>query len=747
MRILIAVPWGQRLGGAEAMLHTVLDGARGTDHELELVFFEEGPWPAELRDAGFRVEVIPAGRLRQPHRFLATVVRLARLFRRRRPDLILNWSAKTQLYGSPAAVLAGMADRVLWWQQGIPEDNWLDRVATRLPAIAIGCYSGAAAAAQARLSPQRRTFVVAAGASVPPPPSGAAPIELPDDVPVVGLVGRLQPWKGQDRMLNAHALLNERGHRIHLMIVGGDAYGLSAEYADSLSPLAARLGLNGDVTMTGQVPDAGPYIERMDILVNASDPEPFGIVLLEGMARGVAVVAVDSGGPAEFITDGQTGVLARSGEPGDLADTLERLLTAPELRESVARAGRDHFLREFTDSALRRRFFENLEALHRETGASGQSAVTLVAHDLGGTGGMERQLAELAIGLRALGHEVTVIARTCDLPADSGVVFHRVRAPRRPFLLSYPWFMIAGSLAVRRWRRGIVQTAGAIVLNPVDCIAVHCCHQVYDSVPSGRAAPVRWYFRVVGLVKRIGESSCLRLNRSARVVCVSNGVADEVREHYPRARERVMTIHNGVDLEEFSPGMRRSQAQTLRGALGISQERLVAAFVGGNWEHKGLRAVIEALAQSPGWDLVVAGQGNRRPYQELARSLGVESAVHWLGLVQDVQAVYQAADVFVLPSRYETFSLVTFEAAASGLPVIATPVSGVRELIEDGVNGYLVEADAASIAGALEALGADPDLRTRLGEAARAATLRFGWSKMVEAHHDLFSGLAAGSGR
>ena len=55
--------------------------------------------------------------------------------------------------------------------------------------------------------------------------------------------------------------------------------------------------------MTGQVPDAGPYIERMDVLVNASDPEPFGIVLLEGMARGVAVLAVDSGGPSEFIAN------------------------------------------------------------------------------------------------------------------------------------------------------------------------------------------------------------------------------------------------------------------------------------------------------------------------------------------------------------------------------------------------------------------------------------------------------------
>ena len=109
------------------------------------------------------------------------------------------------------------------------------------------------------------------------------------------------------------------------------------------------------------MPDAGPYIERMDILVNASDPEPFGIVLLEGMARGAAVVAVDSGGPAEFIVDGQTGVLASSGEPGALADAIETLLLSSERRQAIARAGRESYLRDFTDVAMRKRFFDAMQ--------------------------------------------------------------------------------------------------------------------------------------------------------------------------------------------------------------------------------------------------------------------------------------------------------------------------------------------------------------------------------------------------
>ncbi len=251
-----------------------------------------------------------------------------------------------------------MADRVLWWQHGIPTRHWLDRCATALPAVAIGCSSHTSARAQAQLSPLRSIFVVAPGTRAPNgDPKKPVPLELPPGVPVVGLVGRLEPWKGQDRLLRAQALLRERGHRIHMVMVGGDAYDLSPRYAQSLPRLVDRLGLTDAVTMTGQVPDAGPYIERMDILVNASDCEPFGIVLLEGMARGVAVVAVDSGGPAEVIEHGRTGMLARSGEPSALADALEPLLVSPALRRAIGQAGRERFMEEFTDVAMRKRFF------------------------------------------------------------------------------------------------------------------------------------------------------------------------------------------------------------------------------------------------------------------------------------------------------------------------------------------------------------------------------------------------------
>jgi glycosyltransferase involved in cell wall biosynthesis len=345
------------------MLQTALRGAAAAGHELEPVFLEGGPWAGELAREGFRVQVIEAGRVRQAHRMLATIVRLAGVMRARQPDLILNWLPKMHLYGAPAAALVGMGDRLVWWQHGMPRTEWVDRCATKLPVIAVGCSSGASARAQAQLRPARPTFVVAPGTRVPDGHANGSPLQLPREVPAVGLVGRLQPWKGQDRLLQAQALLRARGHEIHTVIVGGDAHELSPEYASSLPAQVARLGLDDAVTMTGQVPDAGPYIDQLDVLVNASDGEPFGIVLLEAMARGIPVVAVDSGAPAEFIEDGRTGVLARSGEPDALADAIEPLLSSPDLRRRIGEAGRERFLRDYTDVAMCRRFYNELERL------------------------------------------------------------------------------------------------------------------------------------------------------------------------------------------------------------------------------------------------------------------------------------------------------------------------------------------------------------------------------------------------
>jgi UDP-glucose:(heptosyl)LPS alpha-1,3-glucosyltransferase len=372
--------------------------------------------------------------------------------------------------------------------------------------------------------------------------------------------------------------------------------------------------------------------------------------------------------------------------------------------------------------------------------------VTIVAHDIGSVRGMERQLSALIVGLERLGHKITVVARVCELPADTRVVFHRVRGPSRPFVIAYPWFMLAGSLALRRWRRGVVQATGAIVLNRVDVVAVHYCHRVAIPTPSRATPAFRVQVKLAGALKRLGERLCFRINRAATFVCVSEGLSEEISEHYPALADRVLTIHNGIDTDGFAPGVRRAEAEAMRSELAIDPERLVAVFVASEWERKGLAAVIRALALARDWDLVVAGGGDEQRYRALADSLGVGNSIHWLGVIRDVALVYEMANAFVLPTSYESFSLVSFEAAASGLPVLVTPVNGVRELIVDGHNGFLITQDPNLIAARLGELAADPDLRRRLGEEARRGALEFDTRKMIAAHHELYVRLARSSG-
>jgi UDP-glucose:(heptosyl)LPS alpha-1,3-glucosyltransferase len=219
-----------------------------------------------------------------------------------------------------------------------------------------------------------------------------------------------------------------------------------------------------------------------------------------------------------------------------------------------------------------------------------------------------------------------------------------------------------------------------------------------------------------------------------------------MREQYPDLADRVVVIHNGVDADRFAPDLYRDAARALRSRLQIPEGRLVAAFVGGEWERKGLEQLIQALALAPAWQLLVAGNGDRKRYQRLAESLGIARAVHWLDVTPEVQLVYELADAFVLPSSYETFSLVTFEAAASALPILTTPVSGVSELIADGRSGFLITREPGDIAERLMQLAADPALRSRLGGAARLSALKFTWNEMVAKHHELYLGLADSCG-
>jgi glycosyltransferase involved in cell wall biosynthesis len=369
-------------------------------------------------------------------------------------------------------------------------------------------------------------------------------------------------------------------------------------------------------------------------------------------------------------------------------------------------------------------------------------AVTIVAHDVGSVGGMERQISRLVSGLLDAGHAVTIVARSCDLPPRENFEFVRVRAPRKPFAVYYPWFMLASAAAVRRARRGVLHATGAIVLSRADLSTVHFCHHAYQAVEAAadRRHPTAMH-RLNGWIARVmsrtAERLCYRPRWCRHLVAVSGGVASEVERFLPAARGSVSVIPNGVDRDRFRP--EASVRSDLRAELGIGDDDLMALFVGGDWERKGLRLAIEALAGARAWRLVVVGEGDRDLHQRIAEAAGVTDRVTFAGKRTDTERFYGAADAFVLATAYEAFPLVALEAAASGLAMVCTRVNGVDDLIKHETSGLLVDRDASSIGAALERLAEDPALRARLGEAARQATEEYDWERVVERYSDLYT--------
>jgi glycosyltransferase involved in cell wall biosynthesis len=163
---------------------------------------------------------------------------------------------------------------------------------------------------------------------------------------VVGMIGRLTPWKGQDVFLHAFAKAF-RGQGAYGRIIGSAMFGEDA-YVESLRLLTDELGISHQIEFRGFRPDVWAELAEVDVLVHCSTtPEPFGQVVLEGMAAGVAVIATRVGGPAELISDGVSGLLTTPRNPEELANALSRLRDDVPLRMRLARHGQQRS-RQFT---------------------------------------------------------------------------------------------------------------------------------------------------------------------------------------------------------------------------------------------------------------------------------------------------------------------------------------------------------------------------------------------------------------
>lgn len=221
------------------------------------------------------------------------------------------------------------------------------------------------------------------------------------------------------------------------------------------------------------------------------------------------------------------------------------------------------------------------------------------------------------------------------------------------------------------------------------------------------------------------EEAVLR-DSSQIIQCNARLGADELRTRYSLPAERLVTIYNGVDLDSFHPQHRASRGKQIRAELGI--EGPLALVVGSGFARKGLDRAIRGLAHSQvDAALLVVGRGDVSAYRKLARDCGVERRVIFAGPRDDMPDVYAAADLLVLPTRYDPFANVCLEAMAAGVGVATTRENGAAELVEVGLNGWLGRDD---FSGAFELLR-DPRALEAMGKAARRTAERYTWARHV----------------
>lgn len=211
-----------------------------------------------------------------------------------------------------------------------------------------------------------------------------------------------------------------------------------------------------------------------------------------------------------------------------------------------------------------------------------------------------------------------------------------------------------------------------------------------------------------------------------QIIAVSGAAANALQMWLPETAGRTRVIHNAI-----SPA--RGEPVTVTPSTAHFLETVVAPLIlsaSGTEFRKGTDVLLEALGRWHGprsFTLAIAGWGGRDgDLRTRAQALGLDAQTRWLGYIPDLAAVMRQADVFVLPSRYEGFSMVTLEAMAMGKPIVATAVGGVPELIENGTSGLLVPPENPDALGdAIARVLKDRVLARCLGDAAQARSRRF----------------------
>ena len=371
------------------------------------------------------------------------------------------------------------------------------------------------------------------------------------------------------------------------------------------------------------------------------------------------------------------------------------------------------------------------------------------------TGGMNVYLKETAKHLGKLGIKTDVYTRVHDLN-DEEIISLGINA--RVIHIK------AGELS--QTKKDLYHTGPEFVGNILrfqkrenieyDLIHAHYWLSGYPGIELSKlwSSPLVSTFHTLAKLKlkaKVGEKeSEHRISSESETILKSHGIVvstesevRDIKELYFKVNEnftnfKIRIISPGVDLDVFKPGDRSAA----RNKLGLTKAKMVL-YAGRLEPLKGIDIAIEAVSKLDTHEIVnltvVGGDSTSEDIvlelKSLAGSLGISERVKFIGSISQSELAdyYRAADVLIFPSYYESFGLVALEAMASGIPVVASRVGGLMDLIKNGEAGYLVPFRCAeSFAEKLEVILANPSLQEAMGKSANAIAMKCGWEDVAK---------------
>jgi glycosyltransferase involved in cell wall biosynthesis len=722
------------------LLLAQLEALRDEGHDV-IGMSAPGPWVPQLRDAGIHhIALGSSTRSMNLRADVRSALELWRVLRRERPDVLHTHNPKPGFYGRIVGRVAGVPIVVntVHGLYATPDDRW----AKRLAVYALEAFAARFSDAELVQNPEdfelmrraritKRARLIGNGVDLQRFDPGRfshaqrdalrAAVGAGSGQIVVGAVGRLVAEKGYPELFDAMQRLD--ADRYVLVVIGADDPDKPDALPKEVLAEAEALG----VRFLGHRDDVDALYAAMDVFVLASHREGYPRAAMEAAAMGLPIVATNIRGCRQVVEPEHSGLLVPPRDTAELAAAIQRLGDAPALRARTGSAGRALARARFDERDVVRAVVDTYRdvAARKHLSVDPVDVLQVITSD--DRRGAEVEAVDIDAALASRGHSVRTVALA---PGPYGGRLDVPTLGRQPLALE----------TLRRLRREAA-AADVVVAHGSTTLPACACALAGTRVPL--------VYRSIGDPERWASTRSRRarvrayLRRVNTVVALTPAAAAAIQSMYGLSDDRVAVIPTGVPPDHHRP-VDDAARWAARRQFGIPDDADVGAVVGALSPEKDIGLAIDAALALPSLHLVVAGEGPERHALEKRARLRALGRVHFAGSMLDPGPAFASADVVLLTSRTEGLPAALIEAGLRELPVVATDVGYVRDIVADGETGLLVESGAVTeLVSAITRVLRDG---AQLGKSARPYCLeRFDLERVIDNWELVLTGLRTGN--